>query len=428
MKKILVLQIAALGHGLLENHSIESIKGFEIKDATTVFPALTCPVQAVLRTGRPPAQNGMFFNGLYEHDLMRPFFWEQSHRLVKGPRIWEGFRQRGGRTAMLFYQQSLGEDVDFLLSPAPVHTHGGGMIDAVYSRPQNLYEDICASTGNRFRLHTYWGPLAGIKSSIFIAEATCATMERHDAPELILSYIPHLDYSLQKYGPDHRKAHKALSETIGLIDRILSCALKNGYEILVFGDYAMGKATKVLFPNRTLQRAGLFRSRNVKGRLYPDYCSSAAFAVTDHEIALIYIDQKEKTDICIRALKSIDSEITIMDREDMIKHGMAADKGPDLIITGKPGTWFAYPWWDHEREAPDFATHVDIHNKPGFDPCELFFGWHPFIISTDASKVGGTHGHNGHDRKVAWFSSLDFEAESLMDIASCLKAFLDGDG
>ena len=426
MKKFLVVQIAAMGYNFFKEHGNTSIANLPLKPAKTIFPALTCPVQALFRTGLPPAENGMFFNGFYQHDLMRPFFWEQSHRLVKGTRIWEGFKQNGGKTAMLFWQQSLGEDVDFLLSPAPVHTHGGGMIDAVYSLPGNLYDDICTSTGNRFRLHTYWGPLAGIKSSNFIADATCALLQRHEAPELIFSYIPHLDYSLQKFGPEHPKAAKALQETLKLLTQIITCARENQYELIIFGDYAIGKARKILYPNRTLHDQGLFRTRRVKNRLYPDYCFSTAFAVTDHEIALVYLNDKEKTAACVKALHAIDDEITVMDRKAMKSNGLASEYGPDFIITGKPGTWFAYPWWESGNEAPDFATHVDIHNKPGFDPCELFFGWNPFIISTDCSKVGGTHGHNGEGREIAWFSSLDFEADSLMDIALYLKDYLNG--
>ena len=36
-------------------------------------------------------------------------------------------------------------------------------------------------------------------------------------------------------------------------------------------------------------------------------------------------------------------------------------------------SWFAYPYWLDDRLAPDFARTVDIHRKPGYDPCELFF-------------------------------------------------------
>ncbi len=426
MKKILILQSAAMGYEFLNSHGVNLVGNFYVKSTNTVFPALTCPVQAGFRTVLPPAENKMFFNGFFEHDLQRPFFWEQSSMLVKGRRLWENFRRQGGKTAMLFWQQSLGEDVDFLLSPAPVHTHGGGMIDAVYAKPSGLYNEICTSTGSRFKLHSYWGPLAGLKSSLFIRDATCALLNRDNGPELIFSYIPHLDYSLQKHGPDHPKAVDALKETISLLTQIVSYASENGYEVIVFGDYAIGKAMKVLYPNRVLHKYGLFRTRRVKNRLYPDYCDSDAFAVTDHEVALIYLNHKDSAEACRKALESIDNEIDIMDREGMKRLGLSSDTGPDFIITGRPGTWFAYPWWEKGSEAPDFATHVDIHNKPGFDPCELFFGWHPFIISTDPSKVGGTHGHNGTGREVAWFSSLDFEAQSLMDIASHIKDYLDG--
>lgn len=420
------MQIAALGRNFLKNRGIDIIAGLHVRPATSVFPALTCPAQALIRTALTPAQNGMCFNGFYEHDLQRPFFWEQSCKLVKGKRIWHRARKAGASTAMLFWQQSLGEDVDFLLSPAPVHTHGGGMIDAVYSKPEALYPEICASAKNKFKLHTYWGPLAGIRSSKFIKDATCELMSRNKAPDIIFSYLPHLDYSLQKFGPDHEKPQKALGQTINLIEGTAACARANGYEFLAYGDYAIGSARKVLFPNKALLRHGLFSTRKVRNRLYPDYCCSDAFAVTDHEVALVYLNNRKATERCRKAIESIDAEITVMDRQAMKERGLAYDGGPDFIITGSPGTWFAYPWWDREGEAPDFANHVDIHNKPGFDPCELFFGWHPFVISTDTSKIKGTHGHNSSGREIAWFSTLEIDAETLMDIALQLKKIMDG--
>jgi hypothetical protein len=39
----------------------------------------------------------------------------------------------------------------------------------------------------------------------------------------------------------------------------------------------------------------------------------------------------------------------------------------------EPDSWFAYPYWLDDRQAPDFARTVDIHRKPGYDPRELFF-------------------------------------------------------
>ena len=34
--------------------------------------------------------------------------------------------------------------------------------------------------------------------------------------------------------------------------------------------------------------------------------------------------------------------------------------------------WFTYYYWQDDDRAPDFARTVDIHRKPGYDPCELF--------------------------------------------------------
>ncbi len=43
------------------------------------------------------------------------------------------------------------------------------------------------------------------------------------------------------------------------------------------------------------------------------------------------------------------------------------------MVLAEATAWFAYPYWLDDRLAPDFARTVDIHRKPGYDPCELFF-------------------------------------------------------
>jgi hypothetical protein len=54
------------------------------------------------------------------------------------------------------------------------------------------------------------------------------------------------------------------------------------------------------------------------------------------------------------------------------------------LLLAREGSWCDYAWWTDKREAPDFASHVDIHNKPGYDPKELFF--------FNRGIVKGTHG------------------------------------
>ena len=65
-------------------------------------------------------------------------FWEQSAALVEGPRIWDDFRARGGKVGLMFWQQSMGETVDLIVTPAPIHKHSGGMIQSCYTQPARL--------------------------------------------------------------------------------------------------------------------------------------------------------------------------------------------------------------------------------------------------------------------------------------------------
>jgi predicted AlkP superfamily pyrophosphatase or phosphodiesterase len=126
--KLLVVQVAGLGHAFAQQHRLACI-GAAFQSMETVFPAVTCSVQASFRTATLPAAHGVVSNGIYCRRLRRTAFWEQSAALVEGPRIWDDFRRRGRKTAVLFWQQSLGEAADIILSPAPIQKHQGGMME-----------------------------------------------------------------------------------------------------------------------------------------------------------------------------------------------------------------------------------------------------------------------------------------------------------
>lgn len=408
MKKLLVLQVAALGEEFLRRNGIDSLAGLPIQSLNPVFPAVTCTAQATLRTGLLPQEHGMPSNGLYLRETYQTLFWCQSAKLVKGARLWDDFRARGGRVGLYFFQQSLGESADEIVSPAPIHKHDGGMIMATYQKPTGLL-----ACENPVPLYYYWGPLASWRAGEKIVEALSDHLKTGNAPELIFAYLPTLDYDLQRFGVSHPKANGALRHAVRQIEVLAGVARSQGYELLIVGDYAITDVTQEpLYPNRILKQAGLFATRTIKGRDYPDFYQTRAFALCDHQVAHIYCnDPRVRDDV----QKLFEGHAGI----ETVRPGRG---DVDLELVAAPGAWFAWPWFEKASQAPDYADHVDIHNKPGFDPCELFFGKNPFRCATDARKVRGTHGRD--DSPVAYATTLAGAPTDFRSLASFIAQAL----
>ena len=426
MDKILVVQVAALGDRFLrEQHPSGRMAGLDFSAIRSVLPAVTCTVQATMRTARLPGEHGMVANGFFSRDLDRPFFWEQCSSLIQGPRIWETFRAAGHTVGQLFWQQSLGNDSDVILSPAPIHKHHGGMIQDVYSRPDGLYERICRSIGRSFKLSHYWGPRASRKATDWIAEATIEVM-REPGPDLLLTYLPHLDYDLQRSGPDSTAAADALNQLAEHLARLRTAAEDSGYEMIVFGDYAMVPVSRVVYPNLILRRAGLFRTRAVKDMLYADLAGSSAFGMVDHQICHVAVNAEDNVNRARDLFLSSDGVAEALDPTTKDSRGIGHPRSGDLVLVAEDDCWFAYPWWEQHEKAPDYATHVDIHNKPGYDPCELFWGFWPFSVSTNPARISGSHGIVTETTDAVWATTMDVDRdpEDLLGLARRLRTEL----
>ena len=368
--KSLTIVAAGLGHGVLERNGMLEMAGLKFGAAPSVFPAVTCVAQASLRTGLAPADHGMVANGWWSEELNKPLFWEQSARIVKGRRVWADRRAQGGTVGMFFFQQSLGEEVDVIVSPAPIHKHGGGMAMSCYTKPAGMarvVEKLCG----KFPLWRYWGPFASPKVGRKCIDWFEAMTDAHDVDEAYL-YLPTLDYAAQKCGPNSSAAIRALKEFRRQLERVADICMRRGCALKVMGDYEITEVTAApVRPNVILRRNDLFRTRTVAGMAYPDFYQSTAFAMCDHEFCVVYGEEREKA---AELLLATGDYAAPAERE----------AGNGIVLLAKQGSWCEYKWWTDSREAPDYASHVDIHNKPGYDPTELFlFG---------RGEVKGTHG------------------------------------
>ena len=337
-----------------------------------LLPALTCSVQSTYLTGRMPAEHGIVGNGWYERDECEVKFWKQSNRLVQSPKLWDVARAEnaGFTCANLFWWFNMYSSVDYAVTPRPIYTADGCKIPDVFTQPPPLRQDLQQPLG-RFPLFNFWGPMASIRSSEWIA-AAARLVETRASPTLSLVYLPHLDYGLQRLGPDDARMDREYAAIDRVVGDLIEFYRLRAVSPVVLSEYGIDAVERPIAINRHLRDAGFIRVREERGRELLDTGGSVAFALADHQIAHVYVNDQAAIGAVRATLERIDGIETILDRSGQRAHGLAHPRGGDLLAVAGPKAWFSYYYWHDDARAPDFARTVDIHRKPGYDPAELF--------------------------------------------------------
>jgi predicted AlkP superfamily pyrophosphatase or phosphodiesterase len=394
--RVLVLDVVGLTPGLLRFAPRLAALG-PPAPLTPPLPAVTSTCEATMLTGLPPSGHGIVANGWYFRELNEILFWRPSNRLVAGTKVWEGAR---GRTAVLFWRFNMATTAAISVAERPAYPADGRKIPDLYTQPPELAKELQGRLG-RFPLFRFWGPLSGIESTRWIVDCAIDVLARHD-PELALVYLPHLDYDLQRFGPDDPRIAAEVARVDAEAGRLLDAA--RGRKVLVVSEYGITGVTGAVPINRALREAGLLEViDNPVGELLDPY-RSRAFAVCDHQLAHVYA-----TDVAAarRVIEGLDGVDAIVDKRAA---GLDHPRSGELVVLSRKDRWFAYPYWLDDARAPDFARTVDIHKKPGYDPCELFsnaskarvawlllrkkLGFRTVldVVPLDPSLVRGSHG------------------------------------
>ena len=349
-------------------------------------PAVTCSVQSTYLTGKTPAEHGIVGNGWYFRDLGEVLFWRQSNRLVHSEKIWHVAKRRDPSftCANSFWWYNMVTEVDWAVTPRPVYCADGRKLPDCYSIPPELRDKFNSEFG-QFPLFQFWGPATSIRTSEWIGKAAMAIEEMFQ-PTLQLVYLPHLDYILQKVGPEGDIGHD-LSEIDGLCGRLTDFFRERGCRIIVLSEYGITQVSGALHPNRILREAGYLALKTDLGREYLDPGQSRAFAVADHQIAHIYIRDKGDILPVKRLFENTAGVELILDDEGKRACRIDHERSGELVLISEKDRWFTYYFWNDDGRAPDYARTVNIHAKPGYDPCELFLD--PGIVLPKL-KIAGT--------------------------------------
>jgi predicted AlkP superfamily pyrophosphatase or phosphodiesterase len=382
------------------------------------LPAVTCSAQASLLTGKTAKGHGIVGNGWLWRESGEVRFWQQSNRLLQAEPLYLTARRlalergRPFHSAKLFWWFNQGAAVDYSVTPKPYYGADGNKVFGILGTPDGLTGRLERRLG-RFPFATFWGPLAGLPCTHWIARAA-ADIVRTERPDLLLVYLPHLDYDPQRFGPAACTMPRVVAELDAACAPLLDAVRESGGRVWVVNEYVHVQVNRVVEPNRALRREGLLSARAGPFGETLDTFASRAFAVCDHQVAHVYINDPTDLPRVRDVLAALPGIGQIHAGAERAAVGLDHSRAGDIVALAAPDAWFAYPYWLDDQKAPDFARTVDIHRKPGYDPCELFFDpalWWPRgraawrllqkklgrrtlfdVVSLDARLVKGSHG------------------------------------
>jgi predicted AlkP superfamily pyrophosphatase or phosphodiesterase len=383
-----------------------------------VIPAVTCTAQATLLTGKLPNEHGIVANGWLFRDTGEVRFWQQSNALIQAEPLYVTARRiaaeqgRPFRVAQLFWWFNQGADVAWSVTPKPYYGADGNKAFGIYGTPEGLTDRLERDLGP-FPFRTFWGPGAGLHCTEWIARSA-ATLLREERPELSLVYLPHLDYDPQKFGVSGSDMPRLVRELDDACVPLLDAAKEVGARVWIVSEYGHCDVSRPVYLNRALRLAGLLSARQGPFGEVLDTFGSRAFAVCDHQLAHIYVRDLADIPQVAEVISQVDGVGQVFRGEQKGDIGLDHERSGEIVALSEADSWFAYPYWLDDTLAPDFARTVDIHRKPGYDPCELFIdptirfpksrivsrlirkklGFRTLfdIIPLDAGLVKGSHG------------------------------------
>jgi predicted AlkP superfamily pyrophosphatase or phosphodiesterase len=459
MNRLAVINVVGLTEALIGEHTpriAEFVKRGRLANISPAFPAVTCTAQSNYLTGKAPSEHGIVGNGWFNREFAETQFWKQSNHIVHGDKIWDALREQSDlvtrhsplvTTANCFWWFNMYSSVDFSITPRPIYRADGGKIFDVYSWPYSIREEIKKDLGD-FPFFSFWGPVAGVDSpqgkadaaSRWIAESA-KWIEKEYSPTLNLIYLPHLDYNLQRHGtyagragsplpadgahgvtrPTNPKIHRDLREIDAIGGDLLDFFSKRGVQVVLLSEYGITNVDTPVHLNRIFRERGWLTVKDELGLEILDAGASKVFAVADHQVAHIYLNDASLEKSVRDVLEKTSGVEKVLGKAEKIAAGIDHSRAGDLIAVARENAWFTYYYWLDDARAPDFARTVDIHRKPGYDPVELFLdpkipamklkiAWRLLqkklglrmlmdVIPLDATLVKGSHGRRPVDKK-----------------------------
>lgn len=373
--KTVVINVVGLSQSVISEDTPFIKQYLEKRNFTLIepmLPGVTTSVQSTYLTGKWPKQHGIVGNGWYDKTDAEVKFWKQSNHLVLAEKIWERAKKLDPNftCSKMFWWYNMYSSVDYSVTPRPQYHADGVKAPDCYSNPPELREELQKKFGP-FPLFHFWGPNTNIRSTKWIKDATLYVDQKYN-PTLALVYLPHLDYGLQKFGPNHSKMKRDLREIDAVVKELVEYYEHQKTKVILLSEYGIAPVNKPIHINRILREHQLLTVRKERWYEHLDPGASDAFSVSDHQISHIYCKDLSIVNQVKQIAKQIPGVAFVLDKKEQKTYHIDHERSGDLVLVAEEGYWFTYYYWFHDEYAPDYARLVEIHRKPGYDPCELF--------------------------------------------------------
>ena len=210
-------------------------------------------------------------------------------------------------------------------------------------------------------------------SSRWIVDAPAASCAAQ-RPDLTLVYLPHLDYDLQRFGPDVPQADARRPTLDAALAPLLddargrgrapwSCCREYGITAVAARSTSTGRCAEPGCSRCTPRRAWSTSTRGPRGR--------SRSPTTRSRTSTSRPGRPGRP--CASCCRACPASTRCSTRAGKAAAGLDHPRAGELVLVAEPDAWFTYYYWLDDARAPDFARCVEIHRKPGYDPAELFF-------------------------------------------------------
>jgi predicted AlkP superfamily pyrophosphatase or phosphodiesterase len=351
-ERVVVLMIPQLRHQDVAPGGLacleDVVRRGGLVDFRPPFPSTAASASATLLTGVGPSQHGVIGDAYFDRELGRVVGRPFQDDEARAPKVWDRLREvRPGATTLAWFTPSLrGASVD---RAAWIEPESG-----LTTEPASLAAALELAHGPypAPRVDPSGDPLR-LAATRWILESAAAQI-RQTRPDLAIVRVPYLGQVARRFGPDSAQAGRAVLELQGVLGPFLK-GLDPSTTLLVVTESVSTPVTEAIYPNLILRGLGLLELEPAPGGgLDVDTSASAAFALADHQLAHIYVNDPAAAATIASTFTGPEEDgvASVTSGPRRARLGLNHPRCGDIILVARPDHYFASDWWMVRSERP----------------------------------------------------------------------------